>query len=386
MADLESIIRGAPESSVLSFRPRAYGSDHESFLTDLLAICNAHGSHTRILCLGVDNQSDQRSFIGIDEENAAQCERAIALVNTYIEPAPAVRFVNLQIDGVRVGAYVLTGATETPYLMAKDFSPSLVTGMGFVREDTQHRRLTRTDLQVLFQNTKAQPKPQKGLIVAFATKGFPSQVSLSALPLTRLPSSAASDRIKAMMAAKAEADKASNLEDSRIERLVHARLYGHTAPYQQMTPEALREKAQTAQQDNAEADRYYINELRAHKINFVLANQTQNELKDVQLTLEFPRLDGVDISERIFSPPGKSVEVPTGYPALKLGNENITTQSTWPRLPAGSKVSTFTQPMRLQLREQAVGKTLSVRYILQAKNLPDLVMGSLSITIDKPSQ
>ncbi len=386
MADLESIIRSAPESSVLSFRPKAFGGDHESFLTDLLALCNAHGNHTRILCVGVDSQDDERTFIGIDQETAGQCERAISLLKTYIEPAPSVRFVNLQVDGVRVGAYVITGATETPYLMAKDFSQSLVTGMGFVREASQQRRLTRTDLQVLFQNTKTQPKTDRGLIVAFAAKGFPSQVSLPALPLTRLPSSAASDRIKAMMAAKAEADKASNLEDSRIERLVHARLYGHTAPYQQMTPEALREKAETAQRDNAEADRYYINELRAHKLNFILANQTKSELKDVQLTLEFPRLDGLDISERIFTPPGKSVEVPTGYPALKLGNENITAQVAWPRLPAGSKVSTFTQPMRLQLREEAVGKTFSVRYILRAKNLPDLIMGSLSITVDQPTQ
>ncbi|MEM7280373.1 MAG: hypothetical protein AAF438_01900 [Pseudomonadota bacterium] len=385
MADLESIVRGAPESSVLAFRAKPYGSEHERFLTDLLALCNAHGSQTRVLCVGVDNQNGQRTLLGLDADSAAQSERALALVQSYVEPDVSARFVTLEVDGVTVGAYILTGVTETPYLMAKDFSPALVTGMGFVREELQQRRLTRTDLRALFQNTRAQPKNDQGVFLAFATKNLITKITLPALPLTRLPSAAASDRIKTMMAAKEEADKVSNLEDSRIERLVHARLYGHTAPYQQMTPEALREKADNSKRDNAEADRYYINELRAHKINFLLVNQTQNELKDVHLTLEFPKADGFELSERIFTPPGKNSDVPSGYPALKLGQENITTESSWPRLPAGSKVTALTQPLRLQLRENAVGKTIPVRYILRAKNLPDLVIGSLPMTVAKPS-
>ena len=186
------------------------------------------------------------------------------------------------------------------------------------------------------------------------------------------------------MAAKAEADKAANLNDSRIERLTHARLYGHTAPYMQLTPEGLLEKLANTSAEHADADRYYTCELRAHKINFLLVNNSKQELKQATLTFEIPRTPGVELSEQIYSAPGSTTPIPTGYPALTLGKGNIVSRTEWKRIPAGARLSTFSQPLRLQLREPVIGKTLSIRYILEAKNLKDIVVGTLNVNVKPP--
>lgn len=384
MTDLQAIITSAPVSDTMRFRSRPYGQDSERFLIDILALANAKGVPIRMLCLGVEANEDGRQIIGLPDESLNATEDLVHLVASFIEPKLNIRYQTVSIEQKSVAVLVLSQVTETPYLMAKDYSQSLAQGSGFVQNQGRVRRLGRNDLLQLFKTSRTAKPVQKGVLIAFATKDLKRELSLPALPLHQLPSRVAGDRIRSFMTAKAEADKAANLEDSRIERLMHARLYGHTAPYQQLSPEALLEKLANASVEHADADRYYTAELRSHKINFVLFNSTETEYKDVNLRFEIPTMHGLEISDQIYAAPNSGQEVPTGYPALTLGKESISASVSWKRIPAGSRITTFSQPLRVQLREAAIGRTLSVRYFLQAKNLDDMLMGTLTIKVTQP--
>ena len=154
-----------------------------------------------------------------------------------------------------------------------------------------------------------------------------------------------------------------------MERLVHAREFGDNQPFERASQTGLMKRLNTAEEDHWDADDYSQHEIRAHKVNLGRANVGDVDLQGRLLTIDFPRADGMWISEFIRVAPGSIAEPPEGYPVVEAQENRIRVQAKIDSIPRHSTVAAFLEPLRVWLREPARGRTLPVDYMLHAENL-----------------
>ncbi|NNC65608.1 MAG: hypothetical protein HKN84_12540 [Gammaproteobacteria bacterium] len=377
-------------NSALAFRGRAYGDeDRLELLRDLLGLANAPVQGPRYIVLGVDDTiGSDRELIGISDAAHAEVHGLCThVVNNFFDPPLPVRIEEAMIGGRKIVAIVLPDCSGQPYLLKTNASGSMRQGAGWIREGTRYRRLVRADFQRIFEAQLLSQDTCPDVRVGFAGKDLETMLHLPVMPLEQLPSKVASGKIRRMLEAKQATKQAPGEDISRIQRLVHAQVFGPNEVYRPNSTTTLVEKLDSTADDFEAADRYYTYEDRAHKLNLVLQNLGEGVFEGGTLVLDLPRVDGLEIAERIWPSPDGSQPVPDGYPALDIGPEMISVQTSVGPIQPGGKAMALRQPLRLCLRESASGKTIPVAYSVHSKSLRAPLSGRLQIQVidDEPS-
>ena len=139
--------------------------------------------------------------------------------------------------------------------------------------------------------------------------------------------------------------------------------------------------------ENEVADKYYEYELRAHLVNLVIANTGSGPLTGVSIVVDIPVMSGVAIADKIYPPVGVGPdEIPQGYPNISFGPKKTQIASKLGAIEPGSRVKVFKQPLRLLLREPAVGKKLRINYTVLGKELSEPLIGSLQVAVTKSDE
>lgn len=306
MGALSDLIRYEAADSSLAFRERVYGrGEQHEMLRDVIALANASVVGRRFMFLGVDDEPGrERRFPGISERSwKSFCSVFPAFLEQSVEPLIPVSLQPVDIDGALVGAVCLDVCDDPPYLLARRISGSLPAGGGWIRSGTRQHRLLRKHLQKIFE---ARFRRQECGDIAI---GFPGdlpreELVLPVMPLEALPSDEAARKFNRLIEAKQVSKSILGRSDTRIARLVHAQVAGAAEPYREQSTKTLRALIRKAPLENLEADAYYQFETRAHRLNLLLNNLSDRAQKDLTLTLKFPRIDGVGVADRIYSPPG----------------------------------------------------------------------------------
>ena len=388
MSSLEKIIRSRRAGPSVAFRERAFGSvERQGLVRDILGLANAMVDEPRHLIMGVrDGGPNDRSFVGIsDEELDEAYERHQTQLSRYIEPALRIDLETMELDGVPVAILALNDCAEQPYLLKENLSNSMREGSGWIRRDTRPIRLRRKDLQQLFERTSLSPAHHPTIQIGFTGEGHEEEITLTVLDLSELPSALAGEKFRKLMEAKQASHDAPGRSTTRLERLVHAREFGGTQPYQRTSKTSLKRRLDATEEEYHWADDYYVYETRTHQLNLSLANIGDVGLRDGLLTLDFPRVDGLGISEYIrIAPDSEDGEPPKGYPKIETGEHRIRVQAKVQSVPRRSTVPAFSQPLRIWVREPIAGRTLPVDYRLHSASLREPVVGTLRIHV-RPS-
>jgi hypothetical protein len=436
MSKLEKVIRRAPAGPAIAFRERAYGEvERHEFLRDILGLANALVDGPRFLIMGVrDGGPDERSFIGISADELSEAQELYqARISRLIEPVLKIDLQSLQLDDVAVAIIALHDCDEPPYLLQKDVSNEMRAGSGWIRRSTEPSRLQRADLQQLFAKTaptpaatptptpapaatpaptpaatpapaatpelelapepELAPAPEPELAPAPDPDGHPAiqvgfagkvpleEITLKVLDLSELPSVMASDRLRKLLHAKQASQDMTDTVAMRIERLVYAREFGGTQPFEQISENSLSRRLDANDEDHHDADEYYKYETRTHQVNISLENTGAADLCDGVLTLDFPHLDGLGVSEYIHVAPDSEAEPPGGYPTVETGERKIRVKSKIESVACGATVPAFSQPLRVWVREPLAGQTLPVDFALHAANLSEPIVGTLRLQV-----
>ncbi|NIW24543.1 MAG: hypothetical protein GWN29_08240 [Gammaproteobacteria bacterium] len=173
---------------------------------------------------------------------------------------------------------------------------------------------------------------------------------------------------------------------SRIQRLVHAQVFGPNESYRENSTTTLVGMLESTADEFKAADLHYAYEDRAHKLNLVIQNLGDGILEGGTLVLHVPRIEGVEIAERIWPSPDGTQPLPDGYPALEVGPQIISVQTPFEQIQPGATMVVLRQPLRLCLREEASGKTIPISYSLHSESLRAPLSGRLEIHIvnDQP--
>jgi hypothetical protein len=383
MGALLELVLEAPADSSLAFREKVYRrGDQGELLRDLIALANAAVVGRRFLILGVvDRPRGTRKFPGISQRSwRSFCAVAQDFLARTVEPALRISFETVEVGTALVGAVCLDSCEDPPYLLAQRVGAALPAGCGWRRHGTRIRRLMRKDFESIFSARMRRDG------VGDVRVGFPGELpreelELEVLPLDDLPSRRAAGRVERMIEARRVSRAVLGRTDTRIVRLVHTQVEGSAVPYQERGTSTLRVLLENIPEEHAAADDHYRFEQRAHRVNFMLQNLADRPQTDLVLTLKIPRIDGVDVAERLYPAVSDFVSRQDMYPKVDIGPRTITVQATHIRIPRQGCIGAFAEPLRLLLREPAAGRILRIAYTLQGSTLERPVQGRLKIFV-----
>ena len=384
MSTLEHLVRYESPHSGLELRRTIYGSDEEaSAVVDCLALANADIKGRRFVIIGVDGHGGGRKLVGVDRAELERFKRRFGeLVATYIEPRLDAAVRAVEIDG-RLIAYIrIKDCFAQPYLARQDLGGRLKAGMGFVRRGAETYPLQRSDMQRMFARSREAFPAKPSIRIGFAGKEPVDRLTLPVLAVGKLPSQLAAERLKSLLAAHSEARDVFGRTETQFSRLVHARLFGVDVPYRKRSDSSLVSALANVEADYNAADRHYLFEVRAHKLNFMIANDGDSNLHNVGFKVTLPKTDGIGVADRVHTEDETEL-APGGYPRVSSGPRTVSLEADLDTLFAGRSIRAFREPARLCVREQAGGKAVPVDYVLAADELPEPLEGSLVLYIDK---
>lgn len=384
MSRLDELIRLETASSGVAFRERAYGAiERQGLLRDLIAMANASVGGERVIFMGVrDVVGGDREFVGVSDEAVAEARQLYqSLATRFVEPPLDIRVKTMQVEGVTILALVLGQCDDPPYLLTRSVSNTMRIGNGWIRKGTECSRLTRADIQRMFEEKFLGTSGTADIQVGFPGKVLQSEIALEVLPLDARPSEVAGERIRHMLEARSTSKEVFGRTLTRIERLVHAKLFGGDEPYEAHSSSSLVKRLDNTALEYEAADRHYELEDRTHKLDVWLANVGDAHVEGAALVLDFPLLKGAGVVEYPIETPGSDPLSLTGYPVVDAGSRTTRVQASIGRIPRGETVKAFPVPLRVWFREPAAGKTLPLDFTLHGKGLREPIAGTLRIHV-----
>jgi hypothetical protein len=381
MPDLETILRYENEHSALDFKAVQYRKDaHEDLLTDVMAMANADVEGDRHIVVGVKHRADgTREFLGVAPAEFVDPAIYQQLVRANIEPHVNLDYFGVDLEGVRVGVFKISGCTEQPYMMKKDFG-KLKAGDAFVRRGGQQARLTRPDLdRMVARRARGGPKDED-LTVSFSEEGVVTDLTLTALRDVELASDRAKKEIEAILQEREERrgnpgrpSFAHGLESLSVV----GSLFGGT-PYHVRTDEELRDNLAHIKKTYKEDDLYEMFDKHAFGLNVYVEHAGTQYVEDATFELYIPKTAGLWVADRVYSKPdhgplGRSTyllsALRTGYPDVAKKANSIIVSDHHASIKHQRITKVFTEPLRIAAFKDLAGQTLQLEFLIHGKNL-----------------
>jgi hypothetical protein len=225
---------------------------------------------------------------------------------------------------------------------------------------------------------------EDGLVqVGFSGSPPKRTIELDVLPLTQLPSAVAADKLRKFIAGRQEAKDLFGSTHTRINRLLHIQLFSAETAYEEHSDETLLENLAHSKEKYRDADAYYEHEVRAHRLEHTIKNNSEHTINDGFFELKIPQLAGLGVSDKIYTENGGESPYQYAYPKVTTDAYLTVLRTGLSKLAAGAQASLYRQPPRIWVREEAAGQTIELRYEVRSSALPAPVMGTLRMHIAK---
>jgi len=383
MPDIANIIRFENEHSALDFKAIQYRKNaHEDLLTDVLAMANADVEGDRHIVVGVKHQvGSPRTFLGVPPADFVDPATYQQLVHANIEPQLEIDYFGVDIDGVRVGVLQISGCTEQPYMMKKDFG-RLKAGESFVRRGSEQARLTRSDLERMLARRARGGPEDAALTVSFVDDRVVTELTMKILDGIELASDRAKKEIESILEERRQ--PGSSHGQASYERLIESisvtgSLFGGT-PYSVRSDEELRKNLENIKKTYEEDDRYEMFEKHAFRINVHVHNGGTQYIDDATLELHIPKASGLWVADRAYPKPdhspfgmGSSVyllnSLGRGYPHVTTKANTVIASSQHASIKHHRTTKAFSESLRLAASKELAGQTLRLEFLILGKNI-----------------
>jgi hypothetical protein len=368
-------------------QPAVYGPTEQArLLRDVLGLANAAGKGPRYIVFGTSrDQADQLAVQKLSERDLRELDNYPDLIARYIEPELRLECVIGNALGQMVAALVINASDNPPYIIRMDASSDLRRGDCWIREGGVCRPAQRVDFDRMYRFKAESRPPASPNKVRLGFFDDPLQDSLAAeLPdVMQPPSVAAATRMREQIEAR-RAALSVNLEDTRLARLVHARLYGNEQRFEAQGLDTLIRRFDAVLEDYRDEDNYYYFEANALKLNFCIVNTSQDALDNVRVVLALPSAESFRVADRLYGRPDKPVTKSEsellGYPTVRHMPNQVQVTSTFDTLEPGVAKPLFEQALRISVRPELAGKKVALRYTLQANGMATAEEGRLKMT------
>jgi hypothetical protein len=363
-----------------------YGAAGQAgLLRDVLGLANAAGAGTRCIVFGASREgAGAPVFMPLSATDLQELESYPDIVARYIEPVLRVECVIGNARGHVVAALIINNSDNPPYIVKTDAGSDLRRGDCWIREGGFCRPAQRADYDRMYRVAAArQPVVQLG----FATDPFQDTLSLIVPDSSQPPSALVGARIRNEIDVQ-RAARSVNIEDTRLSRLMHARLYGSEQRFESQGLDTLIQRYNSVLNDHRDQDNYYYFETRALQLSFSIVNTAETPLENVRVMLQMPWAESFRVADRLYGAPGKPITKSEsdlrGYPAVQKQQKLVQVLTELSRLEPGAITPMFEQPLRIAVRSELAGKKVALRYTVQAKGLKRPEEGRLKLLLVAP--
>lgn len=410
--NLDDIIYFDTESTNLDFKKEEYKKgNYAKLLKDVMSMANALNDDVKRIIIGVKLSQDSREFYNLVEmSDPADLEN---LIQENIEPTINFSYYPYILnDSTRLGVIELFNNTNRPYMMRKDYQQELKKGDMWIRKGTRNSRVTRSDLDRMWESKANNFNPEaikigysKQLLDTFSLK-------ISTISRDELPSSRERQRLQERLDRLVERYYGGkrNKESSENQGQTLFRLFAGTAPFGEfddekkairvgwgplnnpyyMTKDQLQEAIAGVANDYKDYDNYYIFN-QAQLLNFFICNNGSEFLEDVRITMEFDSSYFVIASEIYHKPINTNLLSPQplvqafedDYPDVISEDGKIVVQDYHNVIRHKDLTEVFGEDLRVHVKPDTQGTQTDIHYSISAKNLPELIEGNIHVLIGK---
>lgn len=160
--DIEQMLRFENEYTQLDFKKSQYRKEQsDNLIKDLIAMANANVKGPRYIIIGVKYFPDgNREYHPINPGDFVDEAEYQQLIRENVEPSLPFRYLSLRLEEGVFGYFVIDDPLDPPYLLKKD-RRTLKTGDGWIRVGSSQNRLTRSDLDIIY-NRKSSELSKEG--------------------------------------------------------------------------------------------------------------------------------------------------------------------------------------------------------------------------------
>lgn len=385
MNRLLKIVRSAAPGPGVQFRKAAYGTKGiQRFLRDVIAVANAEVDGSRYIIVGVEHGGDTtRTVHDVDEKEFSGKPSYQSLLAEFVEPPIRIEYQPLMLNGKRVGIFEVFNCHDRPYMMRADCSKGLRRGDAYIRVGDTPVKMGRRQLQELFEQNIRDSLSEDVVEVGFAGEIIYKDLKVPTVDLRQMPSAIERGKLSQLIDIRQQSRDLGST--SRLTRMTHARLFGADNPYEDRTPTALLQEKSKAEEKFEQADRHFLFETHAQKIQLVVLNQGDDPIENASLSLTLPQHDAFFVANRLpkILRDGEIVDrspVELGnYPSVMLKNDSVQVSSSLGDIPSGFPVPVFERSLRICVGTDLQGRKFGIQYALFGKNLRRPVTGKLRL-------
>ena len=387
--NLDDLIRYENESKYLDFKSIPYKREKfNDFIKDIMSMANADIECDRYIITGVKTKPGcEKEFLGIEATDFLDSATYQQVISDNIEPVINLECFIYSLNGKNHGIFKISKCFDPPYLMKKDYGPSLKKGDGYIRIGDHQRKLERQDIDRIF-NKRMSEKLFDGVVEIKFLENNDNQLHLSSLKNFEFPSNKMAEKIKKIL----ENRKQNPFVESNNLFALPVATFG-SLPYEQRTTKDLEKNLTAVHRTYADEDAYELFEVNSHKINLLVENKGHQYIEDATIEMEIPKIDGVLIADQIYpkpqhqSSPFAVAQVSTNfnniyYPAVKEEKDSFIISKTIGNIKHQIPTNVFPEPIRLVCGSKASGETIEIKCKIYAKNLSQPVLTTLKIVID----
>ena len=379
---LKQLLQQPSVSPNLLFRDPFMEQNPEQLVQQVIGLANADADGARYIIFGVNVGTMEGSgIVGIDESAVADLKRAHRLISELIQPVLQLAFIFDRIDGKLVGALEIDGCDAAPYVLRQNFSEKLARGQSWIREGAQLRCVEPIDLEQI--RARVARKQTWAVKVGFDDRPDCELIELDTPDTSNPPSIRAKQQVRQSLDWKKKAQDLLGTMNTQVSRLFHVQEHGVEVEFDTRGMDTLIGLHENIVDEFTETDKYYFFEEKALKLNLTICNNDEDGLEDVNIELAFPRIEGFDVADRLYTGPDdkrsqRDIEM-LDYPKVRRVKNAAVASTSLGYLAPNCPQQLFNCALRLAVGPTMRGKKVAIVYTLRAKNKQSLGRGRLKM-------
>lgn len=390
------------EGPTLDFKKEEYKKESkQDLIKDIMAMANSLNNNVKRIIIGVKKTPINTEVLGLEcVEDVASYEN---IIQENVEPNINFNYEAYNYsDDITLGVFEIYDNNDRPYMMKKDCG-GLKKGDIWIRKGTRNSRATRADLDKMIKLREGFVSSEE-VSIGFG-KNFDNEITLkrSTLKKEDFPSEKEKERLTELLKKLNERyyDESGNpldlvkgktknelfantlfsgFDDSK--RAIRADMNGLTVTY--LNKDELLEEIDNVSSNYSDWDNYYIFEEHSERINFYIRNEGRGFLENVKIQIIFDT-DGIMIADEIYDKPAGIFDKyrPTinNYPYVYYEANSIIVEEEYNYIRHKDVSELLEEDLRVVIPPNYEKETVEIRYIINAKNIPEPIKGNLRIVI-----
>lgn len=401
--NLDDLIEFEEEHTCLDFKSKEYNKDNwTDLIKDVMSMANSLVSDTKRIVIGIKHTpGKEKKILGIQEiSDQATLEN---IIQENIEPTINFRYFKHDYKGTTLGIIEIFDNNDRPYMMKKDYGKCLKRGDAWIRKGSRQSRMGRADIDEILKNKKNLLFDNKIIIGCGEELKKEIIIKKSKAKRELLPSVVEKKHLEKLVEKLDDRYGSGNdVGKSNItyspergflfgefndadKSIIAGKSFFNLPVYE--TKEELLKDIENIKDDYEERDNYYIFEECSYKFNCIIYNDGLEFLEDVVIEMFFNEevflvsdkiYDKLDDSNPIQMKPYKPKHY---YPKIERKDESVVAIASYDKIRHKTLTQVFKEDLRILINPEVSIKETEIKYRISAKNLPDLVEGSIKVLI-----